>query len=269
MYVNGGRTPVGRDAVAWAREGVERGAGEILLTSMDRDGTEDGYELELTRAVVGRRGRAGDRIGRGRHARPPGGGGPRRRRRRRALRVDLPLRPVTRCARPRSTCARRACPSGCERPARPARARAPRFRAWGSCCRRWSTCRRSTSWAAPCASRAGDRRAARRASTWRWRATPARRRRTIAARLGGRVARVRAVRHRDGAARRGSSSTWPRPAARPTPEPGALPRVEHAPLAEDLGAARLRRERDGVGLRGDDLGHLYDPLGGWRTRSRG
>ena len=50
--MNGGRTPVGRDAVEWAREGVERGAGEILLTSMDRDGTEDGYELELTRAVA-------------------------------------------------------------------------------------------------------------------------------------------------------------------------------------------------------------------------
>jgi cyclase len=52
VYVNGGRTPVGRDAVQWAREGVERGAGEILLTSMDRDGTEDGYELRLTRAVA-------------------------------------------------------------------------------------------------------------------------------------------------------------------------------------------------------------------------
>jgi imidazole glycerol-phosphate synthase subunit HisF len=51
VYVNGGRTPVGHDAVQWAREGVEHGAGEILLTSMDRDGTEDGYELELTRAV--------------------------------------------------------------------------------------------------------------------------------------------------------------------------------------------------------------------------
>jgi cyclase len=51
-YVAGGRTPAGRDAVAWAREGVERGAGEILLTSMDRDGTEDGYELDLTRAVA-------------------------------------------------------------------------------------------------------------------------------------------------------------------------------------------------------------------------
>ena len=45
-YVAGGRTPTGRDAVAWAREGVERGAGEILLTSMDRDGTQDGYELD-------------------------------------------------------------------------------------------------------------------------------------------------------------------------------------------------------------------------------
>jgi imidazole glycerol-phosphate synthase subunit HisF len=53
VYVEGGRRPVGRDAVEWAREGVERGAGEILLTSMDRDGTEDGYELELTRAVSG------------------------------------------------------------------------------------------------------------------------------------------------------------------------------------------------------------------------
>jgi imidazole glycerol-phosphate synthase subunit HisF len=52
VYVDGGRRPVGRDAIEWAREGVERGAGEILLTSMDRDGTEDGYELELTRAVA-------------------------------------------------------------------------------------------------------------------------------------------------------------------------------------------------------------------------
>ena len=50
-YVAGGRTPAGRDALEWAREGVERGAGEILLTSMDRDGTSDGYDLELTGAV--------------------------------------------------------------------------------------------------------------------------------------------------------------------------------------------------------------------------
>jgi cyclase len=50
-YLAGGRTPTGRDVVAWAREGVERGAGEILLTSMDRDGTSEGYDLALTRAV--------------------------------------------------------------------------------------------------------------------------------------------------------------------------------------------------------------------------
>src|SRR5690242_5560335 len=51
VYTAGGRNPAGIDAIEWAREGVERGAGEILLTSMDRDGTEDGYELELTRTV--------------------------------------------------------------------------------------------------------------------------------------------------------------------------------------------------------------------------
>jgi cyclase len=51
VYTAGGRTPMGIDAVEWAREGVERGAGEILLTSMDRDGTNAGYDLELTRAV--------------------------------------------------------------------------------------------------------------------------------------------------------------------------------------------------------------------------
>jgi cyclase len=52
VFVAGGRTPTGRDAVEWAREGVERGAGEILLTSMDRDGTRDGYDLELTAAIA-------------------------------------------------------------------------------------------------------------------------------------------------------------------------------------------------------------------------
>ena len=51
VFVAGGRTATGRDAVAWAREAVERGAGEILLTSMDRDGTQDGYDVALTRAV--------------------------------------------------------------------------------------------------------------------------------------------------------------------------------------------------------------------------
>ena len=85
----------GREAVAWAREATERGAGEILLTSMDRDGTEDGYDLELTRAVA-------DAV-----AVPviaSGGAGEldhlveaieRGRRRRGALRLDLPLRPHT------------------------------------------------------------------------------------------------------------------------------------------------------------------------------
>ncbi len=51
-YVAGGRKPAGRDAVAWAREGSQRGAGEILLTSMDRDGTNAGYDLGLTAAVA-------------------------------------------------------------------------------------------------------------------------------------------------------------------------------------------------------------------------
>lgn len=52
VYVAGGREPAGRDAIEWAREGAALGAGEILLTSMDRDGTSDGYELELTRRVA-------------------------------------------------------------------------------------------------------------------------------------------------------------------------------------------------------------------------
>jgi cyclase len=52
VYVNGGRTPTGMDAVEWAIEGVSRGAGEILLTSMDRDGTRDGYDLALTEAIA-------------------------------------------------------------------------------------------------------------------------------------------------------------------------------------------------------------------------
>jgi cyclase len=51
VFLAGGRTPTGIEAVGWAREAVERGAGEILLTSMDRDGTNAGYDLELTRAV--------------------------------------------------------------------------------------------------------------------------------------------------------------------------------------------------------------------------
>jgi cyclase len=52
VYTHGGRTPTGKDAVAWAREAERRGAGEILLTSMDRDGTRQGYDLELTQAIA-------------------------------------------------------------------------------------------------------------------------------------------------------------------------------------------------------------------------
>jgi cyclase len=52
VYTHGGRRPTGRDVLAWAREGVQRGAGEILLTSMDADGRQTGYDLALTRAVA-------------------------------------------------------------------------------------------------------------------------------------------------------------------------------------------------------------------------
>jgi cyclase len=51
VFLHGGRTPTGRDAVEWAMEAVDRGAGEILLTSMDRDGTGIGYDIELTKTV--------------------------------------------------------------------------------------------------------------------------------------------------------------------------------------------------------------------------
>ena len=62
VYTHGGRRPAGRDAIEWAREAVALGAGEILLTSMDRDGTKDGYDLELTRAVSQSRVRPGHRL---------------------------------------------------------------------------------------------------------------------------------------------------------------------------------------------------------------
>ncbi len=52
VYIHGGRTPTGLDALAWAKRGVELGEGEILLTSMDRDGTQQGYELQLTRTIA-------------------------------------------------------------------------------------------------------------------------------------------------------------------------------------------------------------------------
>lgn len=52
VYLNGGRIPTGLDALAWAQEGVKRGAGEILLTSMDTDGVGSGYDLDVTRAIA-------------------------------------------------------------------------------------------------------------------------------------------------------------------------------------------------------------------------
>ena len=51
VYINGGRTPTGMDVIEWVKRGVELGAGEILLTSMDKDGTKDGYDIPLTKAV--------------------------------------------------------------------------------------------------------------------------------------------------------------------------------------------------------------------------
>ena len=93
VYVNGGRErrPAATRSSGRGRR-VERGAGEILLTSMDRDGTNDGYDLELTRAVADAVGGAGDRLRRRRRARSPGRGDRGGRRRRGAVRLDLPLR---------------------------------------------------------------------------------------------------------------------------------------------------------------------------------
>ncbi len=92
-YVAGGRTPPGATSSRGRARRVERGAGEILLTSMDRDGTSDGYDLPLTaRRQRGRR-RARDRLRRRGRARAPRRGAAGRRRRR-AVRLDLPLRPL-------------------------------------------------------------------------------------------------------------------------------------------------------------------------------
>lgn len=52
VYINGGRTPTGMDVIEWVKEATALGAGEILLTSMDKDGTKDGYDIPLTRAVA-------------------------------------------------------------------------------------------------------------------------------------------------------------------------------------------------------------------------
>ena len=109
IFTHGGREPTGIDAVDFAAEVVELGAGEILLTSMDRDGTKAGYDIALTRAVADAVQGAGDRLGRRRHARPS-----RRRHPRRPARRCWPPRSSTsaptRSARPRRTWPRRGLP---------------------------------------------------------------------------------------------------------------------------------------------------------------
>ncbi len=90
VYTHGGRTPTGRDVVAWAAECADRGAGEILLTSMDRDGTKDGFDLALD---AGRRrcgGDPGGGVGRRGPAAGPGGRRARRGCRRGARGIHLP-----------------------------------------------------------------------------------------------------------------------------------------------------------------------------------
>src|SRR5579871_1994531 len=90
IFTHGGRKPTGLDAVEYAREVVALGAGEILLTSMDRDGTRQGFDIELTRAVAG----AGDRVGRRRQSRTFDRRRARRPRGRGFGRIDLSLRRI-------------------------------------------------------------------------------------------------------------------------------------------------------------------------------
>ena len=92
VVTHGGRTPTGLDALSWIEAGVGRGAGEILLTSIDRDGTRSGYDLELLAAAVARGARADRRLGRRRRT-GGSGGGARRRSGGGARRLDLPHRP--------------------------------------------------------------------------------------------------------------------------------------------------------------------------------
>jgi cyclase len=91
VYSHGGRKNTGLDAVAWARQMADFGAGEILLTSMDRDGTKAGFDLAADACRERRRQRAGDRLGRRGHAGPPGRWRPDGRGGCRAGRQHLPL----------------------------------------------------------------------------------------------------------------------------------------------------------------------------------
>ena len=92
VFTHGGRRPTGRDAVAWCRRMAELGAGEILLTSMDRERHPRRLRSGPDQRGLRRGAGAGHRIGRGRHTRPPRGRDRRRRRRRGARGEHLPLR---------------------------------------------------------------------------------------------------------------------------------------------------------------------------------
>ena len=92
VYARSGQTAADRDAVEWAREAEDRGAGEILLTSIDRDGTKAGFDCAMTAAVSSRRVDSRHRVGRRRHPRSFRRRVHGRARRRRAGRVDLSLR---------------------------------------------------------------------------------------------------------------------------------------------------------------------------------
>ena len=91
-YTRGGRDATGLDAAKWAAEAVSRGAGEILLTSIDRDGTCSGFDCELTAKIAADRARAGDRLRRREHLRRFSRCVPEGRRRRGPGRVGLPQR---------------------------------------------------------------------------------------------------------------------------------------------------------------------------------
>jgi cyclase len=94
VYIHGGRTPTGIDAIEWATEVAALGAGEILLTSMDRDGARTGFDSQADARGQRSGRRSGHRVGRRRLAARSGRRGQGRRRRRRARGVDLPLRRV-------------------------------------------------------------------------------------------------------------------------------------------------------------------------------
>ena len=94
IFTHGGRNSTGIDAIEYAQEVVSLGAGEILLTSMDRDGTRQGFDIPLTQRDRGQRSGAGDRLRRRRQSRPSGRRHPRGARDRGAGGLDLPFRRI-------------------------------------------------------------------------------------------------------------------------------------------------------------------------------